>query len=89
MTDGLTNKNITRGFRAPFQNSFQKYTFDDHRTNNGVSGCHTMQIISYRIRTGEKNFNHRAKKDETHRDFNIIYSTRSVILDNLNLSIES
>jgi len=40
---------------------------------------------TYRI----KNFNHRAKKDETHRDFNIIYSTRSVILDNLNLSIES
>jgi len=55
-------------------------------------GC--LGIRQYRLsRTGyvqeKKNFNQRAKKDETHRDFNIIYSTRSVILDNLNLSIES
>jgi len=55
MTYGLTNKKITRGFRTPFQNPFEKYeyTFKDHRTNNGVSGCQTMQIISYRIRIGE------------------------------------
>lgn len=36
-----------------------------------------------------KNFNHNAKKNELNSPFNLIYSTRCVILDNLNLSMES
>jgi len=53
----------------------------------GVRQCR-LSRTGY-VQGEKKNSNHRAKKDETHRDFNIIYSTRSVILDNLNLSIES
>lgn len=46
------------------------------------------RIISCRITTEWENFNHHAKKNEMNSNFNLIYSSRSSILDNLNLSIE-
>lgn len=102
--DILTDKSITWCFRY-FNQSFSTHLHLTATQQNNVFflcviftksmsiiGClctsdNTDYLLQGKYR--RKKFDHRTKKNEVNSKFNLIYSTRSVILDNLNLSIES